>query len=460
MPSAYSRVTITSTTRRVDLALPRAVPVTDLLPQLLALCAPEVARTDPVGWRLIRFDGEQLPGHDSLESAGVRDGEVIALHDEHVDLRPAVVEDVRDWVEDTMSARDQRWRPVTTVRFAALAAGCLLALAVALPEARTRGSLLTLVTAAALAVLLGAAAWWWARRDLPGPTHLYTGLTHLYTAVACLWAGVAAWLAARWLGWPVLAAGAAGLGGAWLTAVAVRLTTPLVVWLTAATSVLAPAGVAVAVTAAAGGDPWQAVRVVAVLAVLAVGALPRLSLTLGGLAAADYRVRTAGELTVAELTHRMHLSDGLLLGGLVGLALLGGAASAALGLAGEPADLALGVAVAVALLLRSRIFSQVPHVLPTRVAALAAAAAQVVWAARDLPGVRAWTVVALTGATAGVVALSTVRLSDIARARVKRILDWCEVVAVIAMIGVLAWRLGVFAPLMSADADAMAEVLP
>ncbi len=40
MLTSYSRVTVVSGTRRVDLALPSALPVADVVPQVLRFCAP------------------------------------------------------------------------------------------------------------------------------------------------------------------------------------------------------------------------------------------------------------------------------------------------------------------------------------------------------------------------------------------------------------------------------------
>src|SRR5690606_12055787 len=133
---------------------------------------------------------------------------------------------------------------------------------------------------------------------------------------------------------------------------------------------VAGAGAVAAATALAGLDPMTGPRLAAVAAVLLVGVLPRASLTVGGLASADYLLRQQGHLSSEELAARIRRSSALLHGAIWGTATVAAAAGAVLAVIDSPWDRLLGGVVGVALLLRSRVFSQVPQVAPIRVAGL------------------------------------------------------------------------------------------
>nr|WP_205862363.1 type VII secretion integral membrane protein EccD [Planosporangium thailandense] len=74
-------MTISSPQRRVDVALPDAVPVAELLPELLAHAGEGLADVGERhgGWLLRRADGAALSPGSSLSVQGVRDGEVLHL---------------------------------------------------------------------------------------------------------------------------------------------------------------------------------------------------------------------------------------------------------------------------------------------------------------------------------------------------------------------------------------------
>ena len=84
MPAAstgLTRVTINSPQRRVDVALPDAVPLAELLPELLQHAGADLADDGQHhgGWLLRRGDGTPLAATAGLGAAGVRDGEVLHL---------------------------------------------------------------------------------------------------------------------------------------------------------------------------------------------------------------------------------------------------------------------------------------------------------------------------------------------------------------------------------------------
>ncbi|MGH3681075.1 MAG: EsaB/YukD family protein, partial [Natronosporangium sp.] len=136
MPTAYSRVTVVNGDRRVDLALPSALPLSDVLPQLLGYCAPDTRPDRPAGWALARLGGGPLSLTDTLAESGVTDGDILELRTGPETIHPAYVEDVRDVVEDAMDESARPWRPSTTIGFGLATGGVGLALATLLPAAR------------------------------------------------------------------------------------------------------------------------------------------------------------------------------------------------------------------------------------------------------------------------------------------------------------------------------------
>lgn len=437
VPTTYSRVTVVNGSRRVDLALPSALPLADVLPQLLSYCAPEPASTQPDAWTLARLGGSGLSLSTTLAEAGITDGDVLELRTSQDGIHPAYVEDVRDALEDAMDETARRWEPATTVAFGLTVSSIGLALAVLLPQVWMPREVGPLITAVLLAGLLGAGAGWADQRGLPR-------VAQLVLAAAALWGAVAGWLAASWPAWPApTAAAAAGVAALLVTAL-VRLATPVATAQLAGLSLVGAAGLVVGAISLAGGDPLVGVRLAAVAAVLVVGVLPRVSLTIGGLASADYRVRNHGLVTSEELTVRIERSNALLSGSLVGAAALGLGGGGLLAASDLVWDHLLGVVVGIALLLRSRVFSRIWQILPLRVAGLAVLVIHAVVAGQAWPPLRPWLVPLAAVLAAGLVAVSAVPLSDVARARVKQLLNRAELVAVVAVVALAAAALGVF----------------
>lgn len=429
MPTAYSRVTLVTGARRVDLAVPGAVPLADVLPQLVRFCAPGERPEQPLAWTLGRLGGPNLSLTTSLQDAAVADGEVLELRTPAQSPHPAYVEDVRDAVEDAVDESGRQWNPASTVGFALAAASAALTLAVLLPEARQPRDAGAVSLAAVIAALGVAGAWWAERRG-----HRYAA--HAALATAALWGGAGGWLASTYRDWPWPRSLAAALAATLVVVALARAVTVVATAYLAAAAVLAAAGTLLAY------DPMTAVRVDAVLAVLVVGVLPRVSLTVGGLASDDYRVRRGGLVTGEALAARIRQSTALLYGGLGAASAVGLAAGVALTTRDLVWDRLLGLAVGLALVLRSRVFSRVPQIVPLRAAGLVVLAAQGLRAVREaLPG-GAWPVVAAVAASTVLVALSAVPLSDVARARVKQLLNLAEMAVVVAMVALAAGALG------------------
>jgi hypothetical protein len=286
--------------------------------------------------------------------------------------------------------------------------------------------------AAAVAVAGCVVAAWWAtrRRDREA--------AYALTATACLWGGAAGARLAVWWELPAGPALALAVAGVLAAAAAARLVTRHAAGHLAAAAVLA----AVAAAPAVGAASQAGVRAAAPLLVLAIGIVPRLALTAGGLGLADYRVRHGGQLPPAAVAERLRRSEVLLTGTLAGVAV----AAAGLGLVLVTApgawDRWLGALIGLTLLLRSRVFSGLTHVIPIRVAGALVLAVQLGWLANQSPAISGWLPALAVAALLGMVSVSAVALSDISRARVKQLLDAAEVVAVAAMLPVAAGALG------------------
>jgi type VII secretion integral membrane protein EccD len=441
MATVYSRVTLVHGTRQVDLALPGTLPLADVMPQLLRFCAPEERPDRPAAWALGRLGGPNFALAGSLADEEVADGDILELRAPHAAVSPAHVEDVRDAVEEAVDESGRQWDPATTVRFAIGVATAALAAAILLPQARQPRDAGALALAAVVALGCLPVARWCARRGDRLAAQVLVG-------VAGLWGGLGGWLAGTQLDRPPAIGLAAALCGALiitiLAQVTVPATTPVATAQLAAAVVLGAAALPPAVLALTGHDWLAAVRLDGVLAVLVVGMLPRVSLTLGGLAGDDYRVRNFGLVTVERLAARIRQSAALLHGGIVGVSVVGAGCAMLLADSASTWDRLLGPAVGLALVLRSRVFSRVPHIVPLRVAGLAALAAHGLLAAREAVPPGAWLAAVVPATAVGFVAMSAVPLSDVPRAHVKRLLNLAEAATVVALVPLVAGALGCF----------------
>src|SRR5215213_10756567 len=92
--SGLVRVTVSSGTRRVDLVLPGAVPVAELVPELARSVGLLDATTVYGGYRLSTVDGCELASDAGLTIQGVEDGGVIIVTAGVADASPRVYDDV------------------------------------------------------------------------------------------------------------------------------------------------------------------------------------------------------------------------------------------------------------------------------------------------------------------------------------------------------------------------------
>ena len=126
--SGLVRVTVTSGTRRVDLVLPGAVPVAELVPELARSVGLLDALTVYGGYRLVTQDGRRLATDAGLMIQGVEDGGLITISAGVDDEPPRVYDDVVEAMTDVVERDLQPWDAASGRRTALWAAGMLLAL--------------------------------------------------------------------------------------------------------------------------------------------------------------------------------------------------------------------------------------------------------------------------------------------------------------------------------------------
>ncbi|WP_026126840.1 type VII secretion integral membrane protein EccD [Nocardiopsis xinjiangensis] len=435
--SGYCRVTVTGPQRWADLALPGSVPVATLMPRIIDVCAPDGESTEPASWNLTTVDGHPVRLEEPLEETGVYDGDVLVLDRVVAPGRPEYVDDVRGAVEDQVDETAWIWNSSTTLSFGLLvgAIGPLLMLAFMLwtdpsPGFLAVASLGTLFTIGAM--LLAA------RRPLPAAAHVLF-------STACVWGAVSAVLASQFVVAPnSLVTAAVALSGALLVAV--------VGWALHETGLAHIAGLAtvvltvgVLVLVGIFVEPVQGARSMGIVLALCVGALPRVAMVMGGLSGLDYEVGRSGQVATDRFEETHGNSDRLLLGITMGAAVSGGAVTALLAYLGTGLpDLLLCGLLGLLLVLRSRLFDRIRHVLPLRLAGVAGLGAAGVAVANAYPASAPWVpvVVLVAGVLAGV--LSWVKLNDVPRASLRRILNWTEVLVIMALFPVCAWGMGLF----------------
>jgi len=442
--TAYSRVTVVTAERTIDLALPSSLPLADVLPQVMRYAAPGAVDGSPTSWTLARLGGSPLSLSQTLGDAGVLDGDVLELRGQSDDVRPAAVEDVRDTVEDSVDAAGGVWSTVTTRSYTVIVGAVALALTGLVSWLAARidgGGRLDDFTSAGPAAFCTAvllfATWWASRWARPLDAQLAAAAAMLWAALL----GSAIGDSADLEGWETLVVAAAAVA---IAAGAARALTTLATGHLATSVVLLTAGILQAAAGWTDISMAQVPRVVPVLVLLLVGSLPLVSLSVGGLASADYRVRHVGRLELAALRARYQASNAVLIGSLVGIALVIVWGGVTLDLAGSSWDRTLALSLAAAAILRSRLFSRTPHMLPLRTAgvvvvtfAMARFAIEEEWAAP-------WLAIVVAAVLLAAIALSSLQMSDITRARVKRWLNVVEFLVVVDLLVVLVGAVGVY----------------
>ncbi len=206
--SGLVRVTVTSGTRRVDLVLPGAVPVAELIPELARSVGLLDAATVYGGYRVVTAEGRPLANDSGLTLQGVEDGGVITVTAGIDDESPRVYDDVVEAMTDVVEHDLKPWEPASSRRTALGAAGLLMALgAVALYI--QAGSTLAATAAAtiAAALVVGAIVLSHAQHE-PEAAVAVAWIGAVYAAVAGL---MFAHDEGAFFGYPVAAAGGAAM---------------------------------------------------------------------------------------------------------------------------------------------------------------------------------------------------------------------------------------------------------
>lgn len=206
------KVTVRHADKSADLALPAAVPVAELVP--------EVARTlgalDPTsahhGFRFVTSEGTPLSGSAGLVFQNIHDGAVLVLTP-GVEEPRRVYDDVVEAMADVVEATTSPWSPESARRTALVAATGLLGLG-ALTIALERPSVIAGSLAGVVALVLVTAAIVLARLEDEAEVAVVLGWSAAgFAAVG----GITAVDVGALLGWPTAAAGAGAAVAAGLT---------------------------------------------------------------------------------------------------------------------------------------------------------------------------------------------------------------------------------------------------
>lgn len=275
--SGLVRVTVASGTRRVDLVLPGAVPVAELVPEL----ARSVGLLDPAtvygGYRLVTADGRRLAPDAGLILQGVEDGGVLTVAAGVDDRPPRVYDDVVEAMTDVVEHDLRPWEPAAGRRTALAAAGLLMALgAVALLI--QRGSLLAGVAALVVSVALVTGAIVLSRvQDEPEAAVAVAWTGALYAAVA----GLMLVTDDPFFGLPVAAAGGGAMAAGLVCLVGLGQGRALVIPPVVVGAIFAATGL---VMRAAEFDPAVVLTIALGLVVMAGSIFPWLALGVTGTA--------------------------------------------------------------------------------------------------------------------------------------------------------------------------------
>ncbi|MFN8195434.1 MAG: type VII secretion integral membrane protein EccD [Nocardioidaceae bacterium] len=439
------RVTVASATRRVDLVLPGAVPVAELLPELARSVGLLDGATVYAGYRLTTADGRELAGDAGLILQGVEDGGLLTVTAGVDEPPPRVYDDVVEAMTDVVERDLKPWQPASGRRTALVAAALLLALGAA--ALLLEGGVLAGVTAGLVAAALVAGA---------------VVLSHVQNdreaAVAVAWMGCGYAAAAGlllgspdqtvgpvsdWFGLPVATAGAGALLAGLVSLVGLGEGRTLAIPPVVVGAVFASSGL---VMRAEAFDPAVVLTTTLVLVVIAGSVFPWLALGATGTSVAQL-YSTADitadpvEVDPARVAADARTAHDILVAvsATVGLLLvLVAPLSVSLGLAGT----LLAVVGCLVVMLRTRQYRTGAEVLVglvSGIAGLAAVAVSLVWLH---PAWRPTTAVVL--AVAGALLLVATLVPGSPSVRRGRLGDLAESVGLLALLPLLVVATGIF----------------
>jgi len=437
--SGLVRVTVASGTRRVDLVLPGAVPVAELVPEL----ARSVGLLDPGtvygGYRLVTAEGRELATDAGLVAQGIEDGGLITVSAGVDDAPPRVYDDVVEAMTDIVEHDLRPWSPAAGRRTALWAAGLFMALgAVALLI--QRDSLLAGVAAVVVSAALVTGAIVLSRaQSEPEAAVAVAWMGALYAAVA----GLMLVTDEQLFGPPVAAAGGAAMTAGLICLVGLGQGRTLVLPTVVAGAVFLLTGM---LMQSADFDPAVVLTVALVLVVIVGSVFPWLALGATGTSVDQlYNVaditaeprpvdpaRVGADARMAhEILVAVSATVGLLLVLIAPLAV-------SLGLSGA----ILAVLCCAVVMLRTRQYRTGPEVLVglvSGIVGLVSAAVAALWVHPD------WRpTIAVVLAASGAALLAVTLLPATPSVRRGRLGDVAESVALLALIPVTVVAVGVF----------------
>jgi type VII secretion integral membrane protein EccD len=430
--SDYTRLTIQGTRNRAELVLPSEEPLAAMVPDILTLLDEPVAQLRPLA--LVSVLGEQLNTSLSLAEQGVLQGSIVRLV--HVDEAPPPPEvaDITQLAGGTVDARADRWRP----EWAVLAAAVMT-----LMIGRLVGQQLLALRADRLwvlgaAVALAATAAALARRGGHGAGWTITAL-----AIGLLGAPVESFVRGQLAGTAT---------GAWLGACAALVAAVALVGYRDRGIALGGASAAALVALwtalrLGGMAPVDATGIVGLAGAIGLGLLPGVAMTASGLTRLDDRVIEGGTISRPDALEALAATHR----GLNWACVAFGAGTGAAGfvLASSRNGWAIGLAAAIGIVatLQTRVLPLAPQRLALFGAATATVAGLAVSGFVLAPAVTLGGLIVLA---AVVIAAVGVRLSGNVRARLARLGNVAELVAVLASVPLLLGLLGVFDDLLGA----------
>ena len=437
--SGLVRVTVTSGTRRVDLVLPGAVPVAELVPEL----ARSVGLLDPVtvygGYRLVTHDGRALATDSGLTIQGVEDGGVITVAAGVDDEPPRVYDDVVEAMTDVVE-RDLRPWDAAAGRRTALWAAVLLLLVGAGSLLLQHGSNIAGASAVVVAVVLVLGAIGLSR------TQDETDAAVTVALMGCVYAAVAGLMLAwgtPFFATPVAAAGAGALVAGLLAALGLAEGRTLLLPAVVVGTVFLATGL---VTRASTFDPAVVLTTALALVVIAGSVFPWLALGATGtsvdqlFSTADItedpdEIDPAQVGTDARVAHEILVAVSATVGVLL---VLVAPLAVSLGVAGT----AVSVLACVVVMLRTRQYRTGTEVLvglTSGVLGLVSTALSALWLH---PSWRPTAAVAL--AVTGAVLLAPTLLPSSGSVRRGRLGDVAETLALLALLPALVLATGLF----------------
>ena len=209
--SGLVRVTVASGSRRVDLVLPGAVPVAELVPELARSVGLLDALTVYGGYTVTTAEGRRLAGDLGLLMQGVEDGGLLTVSAGVDEEPPRVYDDVVEAMTDVVERDLRPWSPASGRRTALAAAGLLLVLGAGSLLLQTDSALAGTAAVLVAACLLAGAVVLSRVQGERDAAVAVSWTASLYAAVAGLLLAPAGDLSSDFFGLPVALAGLGAL---------------------------------------------------------------------------------------------------------------------------------------------------------------------------------------------------------------------------------------------------------